>query len=777
MPQRSTNPELTTLAALLARLRGAIRRYVAAQGLARAVVWLGLAFWLSLAIDWFFEPPTAVRLAILVIAAVGFLTVFYRDVLRRLAAPLSDSSLALLLERRFKQLGGSLATAVELGEHPSAASGELNRQMLQHALHQAVERTRSLRLAEVFNPRPLVWAVVAAVLLVSSVVALALVSAPSLQVWFARNVRLADVRWPRKTSLSVAGFKDGKVRIARGSDFDLVVQADAKKVLPRVVQVRYTTEDGARGRDNLSQIGQTAPGADAPQDYVHTFKGVLVSIDLEVRGGDDRIPGLRIEVVDSPTASMSLDVAYPAYTGRAPARGVSASSLMSFPQGSQLTLRGTANKPLEKVEIVRVATGSEAPEPPVAAKVTGQGFEWALPPLDKDETLLVTLHDADGLRNRQPLRLSLAALPDEAPQVLAQVQGIGTAITPQARIPFQGQVTDDYGLGKSWFEHQIGEAEAIAKPLDLRPDGKLEGAAFPAAELQLTPGQQLLLGVKATDNRALEGGPNVGTSQRYLLEVVTPEELRALLEARELVLRRRLETIIEEFTETRDSLERVELPSAGPPSTARRASDDRRAFALQDTPPASDADKAAEADKAVEVPPTAAPVSPGSQAEAEAEARERRLQLSGLRVQRALQNSLRAAHEVTTLAGSFDDIRAELANNGLDSETLRARLKDGIADPLRAIAAEQFPRFDEGLGRLEQALDNPATGPAALLATRQQADVILIQLKGVLDKMIEMESFTEVLDMLRAIIADQEALQNQTKQRQNEQLQDLLDDE
>jgi len=776
MPQQPNNPGLTTLAALLARLRGDIRRYVAAQGSARAIVWLGLAFWLSLAIDWFFEPPTAVRLAILVVAIVGFLTVLYRDVLRRLAAPLADSSLALLLERRFKQLGGSLATAVELGEHPSAASGELNRQMLDHALHQAVERTRSLRLADVFNPRPLMWAVVTAVLLVSSVVTLALVSAPSLQVWFARNVRLADVRWPRKTSLSVAGFKDGKVRIARGSDFDLVVQADTKKVLPRVVQVRYTTEDGARGRDNLSQIGQAAPGAGTPQDYVHTFKGVLVSIDLEVRGGDDRIPGLRIEVVDSPTASMSLDVAYPAYTGRAPAKGVSASSLMSFPQGSQLTLRGTANKPLEKVEIVRVATGSEAPEPPIAAKVSGQGFEWTLPPLDKDETLLVTLHDADGLQNRQPLRLSLAALPDEAPQVLAQVQGIGTAITPQARIPFQGQVTDDYGLGKSWFEHQIGEAEATARPLELRPDGKLEGAAFPAAELQLTPGQQLLLGVKATDNRALEGGPNVGTSQRYLLEVVTPEELRALLEARELVLRRRLETIIEEFTETRDSLERVELPPAGPPSTARRASDDRRAFALQDAPPASDAEKT-EANKDAEVPPPSVAPSPGSTAEAEAEARERRLQLSGLRVQRALQNSLRAAHEVTTLASSFDDIRAELANNGLDSETLRARLKDGIADPLRAIAAEQFPRFDEGLGRLEQALDDPFTGPSALLATRQQADVILIQLKAVLDKMIEMESFTEVLDMLRAIIADQEALQQQTKRQQDEQLNDLLDDE
>jgi hypothetical protein len=364
---------------------------------------------------------------------------------------------------------------------------------------------------------------------------------------------------------------------------------------------------------------------------------------------------------------------------------------------------------------------------------------------------------------------------------LAQLSGIGSAITAQARVPVTGQVSDDYGLSRAWFEYQVGETPAGERPLALAADGRLDGNAFSVAELQLGPGQHLLLGVKAADNRALEGGVNVGTGQRYLLEVVSPEELRAMLEARELVLRRRLETIVEEFTETRDSLDRVELTTAPPKAAARGRGLSTWAFVGQ-TPgeaperPASDS-RAAETPPANEPPPRGSPGAPAGSEGTEADERLRRVQLNELRVQRALQNGQRAAHEVSALASSFDDIRAELVNNGLDSETLRARLQQGIADPLRAIATEQFSQFEARLEELSRRLEDPAAGPSALLAARQQADVILLQMKQVLDKMIEMESFTEVLDMLRSIITSQEALHRQTQARREEKTRELLGDE
>ena len=44
-----------------------------------------------------------------------------------------------------------------------------------------------------------------------------------------------------------------------------------------------------------------------------------------------------------------------------------------------------------------------------------------------------------------------------------------------------------------------------------------------------------------------------------MLDVVTPEQLRALLESRELVLRQRFESIMREMTETRDLLARAKM--------------------------------------------------------------------------------------------------------------------------------------------------------------------------------------------------------------------------
>ena len=54
-------------------------------------------------------------------------------------------------------------------------------------------------------------------------------------------------------------------------------------------------------------------------------------------------------------------------------------------------------------------------------------------------------------------------------------------------------------------------------------------------------------------------GPNVGSGEQWLLDVVTPEQLRALLESRELVLRQRFESIMQEMTETRDVLARAKM--------------------------------------------------------------------------------------------------------------------------------------------------------------------------------------------------------------------------
>jgi hypothetical protein len=205
-----------------------------------------------------------------------------------------------------------------------------------------------------------------------------------------------------------------------------------------------------------------------------------------------------------------------------------------------------------------------------------------------------------------------------------------------------------------------------------------------------------------------------------------------MLESRELNLRRRFEQLVGEVTETRDTLS--QLPSAD-----------------REPAPGASAGEGAGSDEPVHV--------------------------AALLVERALQNSRKNADETLGVAVAFDDIHDELVNNRVDTEELKSRLKQGIAEPLHRISSMAFPELERRLVGLQAALAAKApatqTTHAAVLA---QLDTILVDMQQVLDKMMEMETFNEVVDMLRAIIATQENINDETKKQRRQAVRDLLED-
>jgi hypothetical protein len=72
--------------------------------------------------------------------------------------------------------------------------------------------------------------------------------------------------------------------------------------------------------------------------------------------------------------------------------------------------------------------------------------------------------------------------------------------------------------------------------------------------------------------------------------------------------------------------------------------------------------------------------------------------------------------------------------------------------------------------------DPQAAGPARD-AAREQADAILVQMNQILDKMLELETFNEVLDLLRGIIDSQDQISRETKQKQKDKLKELLEED
>ncbi|MHC4402842.1 MAG: coiled-coil domain-containing protein [Planctomycetota bacterium] len=840
----------------LAALRRRIRRYVWVHGLAAAVAWLGVAFWISLGVDWLFEPAVIVRAVFLGAVGVVLAGVLCRLILRRAFVRLSNRNMAMLLERSFPQFDESLLTAVELSARADGL-GPYTRRMLDRTSRRAAEPIESVRFSRVFNPVPLRRAVLIALLLAAGILSFGVLAPEAFALWTRRCLRFGDELWPRNTRLVVEGFADGVVKVARGDDLTVIAKADLNMPeVPDVVRIRYRVDGGSRLRRTMTRLGTADPSRDRFQEYSHTFTSVLAPIRFDVVGGDDVVRDLRIEVVPSATVvDMALDCRYPEYMDRPP-QTIPVTGSVQIPKGTRVTIRATANKDLVRAQIsdgeeshVRVheaveavgriveyqdrirrrtaagddcrqlaqyqrsladyveqftryiearedARAAETSRPSVGlAAALGQmlqvvdtlergghgeaekqqeevvgrleearrrlemlfrfrSFSHTIPKLTEDTTLLFVLFDADGLKSRRPLPLAISAQADEPPKLAVHLRGIGPAITSQARLPAAGEVSDDFGVARIWFEWVVDQKQGGNVPIR-EPSGNVTqldlDAAMEVRPLSLSPGQKLLVRLKAADRCDLAEGPNETASERWLLDVVTPGQLRILLEARELALRQRFQRVIQEVTETRDLLARMRFD--------RPVGDDASGPAAGTAAgTAEDVDgEQADAPDGKEPPPA-----------------EQTLASRMLRVQRALQNSQKNAHETLGLAEAFADVRLELINNRIDTAEWKIRLEAGIAEPLRRIADEMFPELDRRLNRLEAGLIGDS-GPQQRSLAVEQTDAILATMRSVLRRMLELEDFNKAVELLRRIIRAQKDLGDQVKQRHKDKLRELLE--
>jgi hypothetical protein len=799
MATGSATVELTSdLQSLLAGLRWRIRLYIWLEGLSLAVIWLAAMFWIGFALDYLpvlvgaSEMPAIAR-AILLVGTGGVLAyILYRWILSRAFVQLGDRSMALLLERRFSGFHDSLVTSVELADLPDHAS-TFSRELLGKTKDEARAEVGKVQYLQVFNSGSLAWKMLLAAVMGLTVFAFFGANARAFEHAAERLYLLSNEPWPRSAFIEVEGVEvqraaapgeeagrtltipfdaSGVVKVAKGSNVSLRVraaQAPQSQVVPQYCTVYYrtlNTEAGIRGERGSVTMSNFRDATEWRNFWFDgkPFKGVLSTIQFDVVGYDHRASGYKLEVVDSPAVvETTLDLTYPAYmvdeatANHLPVKDQPYLPAGTFiPTGTQVTLKFKSNKPLKQAEIVPEGGGEPTIIDIPANAKDRSSFSYKINALAGSQTLDISLLDADNVATERPFRVFLTAIEDQPPLVEVAMKGIGSAVTPDVLIPIRGKVSDDYAVADTWFDIQVNES---GDPRDIKFGLGKGGAAqheidfrYERAEktgLEIKPGDKLFLAIKASDKFNLptpdgsQSEPHVASGDRYQLDVVTPEELLAQLEVREVGLRRRFELIIDEMTQLRDSLLRVKAtlsPGAASDPEDLRGDDDAEGKELT-----------------------------------KEQIEQRAVELRLLRVQRALQQSQKSVAEVAGVAAGFLDIREELINNRVDTEDRKNRLKDQIADPLNAACANEFPQLDQKLNALETLLreaglkvDPAAAGPPADLAI-DQANQTLIKLEEVLAKMQDLETYNELLEIVRDLLKDQEKLIERTQQERKRQ--------
>ena len=486
MAKRPTKAKLPhEIRRVLRGLRWRIRAYVWLQGLSLALIWLVITFWVSLAIDYLpvlagaSEMPRQARGVLLAIISAVLLYILFQWIFRRTFVRLTDRSMAVLLERRFRDLDDSLITSVELA--PGKAS-DVQRRMLQETESQALFGLQNLRLGGVFNIRPLLLHLLGATALAATIGGLFVVNASALELGVNRIFLLGDAAWPRNSRISVVGvetkqpestgdpstwragtspFTSRRVKVARGASVNLLVQADGSaKVIPDMCTVAYRTAEGDRGRVNMTRIGSPRDGYQLYRYGGKPFAGILSDVHFDVIGFDHRLYDYMVQAVDSPAVvTAELDCTFPAYLVDEQLslwlpRTLELTTGMQLPQGTAVTMRVGANKPLRSIHLFNPDNQQSTALPPGEEP---QGFDFRIPALNDHLSLEVTLVDTDGVVSERPHRVYIAAIEDAPPVLDIGLKGIGSAITPDVLIPIEGKITDDYFVDRCWVEAFVND--------------------------------------------------------------------------------------------------------------------------------------------------------------------------------------------------------------------------------------------------------------------------------------------------------------------------------
>lgn len=744
----------------LGQVRRMLRKYVCIQTLLSAMCWGLFVFWIGGLFDFLpvragsSESPRWLRIVFLVCMFGGCAWIIIGWALPRLLRRIKDRSVALLIEKHYEQFDNRLVTAVELSDGRNLDEEVSNPRAYQNMLERVHgsldERISQVEVRELFNWQP-IWSRGVLTVLAVGLTTFAIFGFPNwMSIWANRLFALSDRPWPRQAQLETDGiqlqlpafsrqlasertlipFENGLVRVPQGSRAVLMISAQAEeKVVPEVCTMFYASEDGERGRANLRRIGAVKDGwqefaLDGPP-----LDGIASSMEIDVVGLDYSLRDLFIEAV-SPVLITDLQIkcTYPKYLLQSVTRPeqemLPYQTGIRIPQGTEVSLIGKTSRGIGRVDyLLQNRETDESGQLSIADRIvrleaSGTQFEIPIGKLNATEVVEVRVLDEFGLPSERIPRYVLSMLEDSVPEVTAKLVGIGSSITPNALLPIQGTVTDDNGVAGVYVDLLRGENESVIIPTNLEEGDKLDTTIDLkqlAEQGRFAPkiGETIGLVVEARDYYDLSENGHEGQSPPIQLNIVTKDELLVILDRQELGLRQRLEQIILELNELQEIISSLALLEGEP-------FEDRTRF----------------------------------------------------RAQQCIQQTDKSEQELDSLAKRMDNIRMQLKNNRTDSYDRELRLQSRVIAPLRRVVDLHFAGLSANLQNA--AIRSNQRVPPSYSAALSDLSFILDELEKIKSSMLDIESFNEIIDLVRGLLDEQDLLIQETEKAQKAKILDFL---
>lgn len=299
----------------------------------------------------------------------------------------------------------------------------------------------------------------------------------------------------------------GDVEIVKGED--LFINATVNHLTTEEAQLEWQSE----GAKAANQIAMKSGGN---LKFTHKLERVRESLSYRVQLGKETSRWYNVTVVEPPLIrSLQITVNYPNYTRREPlALAENLGDILALP-GSKVSLRLTANKEL-RAAALQFSWDAAAPLQLNEETATGE-FK-----IDKAGTYAISLEDAKGLRNFDPIQYRIELETDQSPRVTITFPGQDVDLDESMSVPLSVLAEDDYGFSSAEivYEHLSslgGEPQKGRWPLPFndrhQPRLTLQ-AIWDFTQLGMQPDDVVRYYAEVRDNDVISG-PKSAQSQTY----------------------------------------------------------------------------------------------------------------------------------------------------------------------------------------------------------------------------------------------------------------------
>jgi hypothetical protein len=480
-------------------------------------------------LDYFLDLPLAVRAIFLfldVAVLVGFVALNANRIRK---GKLTREQTALMVQRKWPTLKGSLIAAVQF----TGGSGQVpNRsaKLVEQLLTQVAPQVEKLRFQEVFPARAN-WRLTALALLVWWALGLIAFLAMPVSLLLFERLFLSNQAFPAQTRV-IAGSQD--ITVGLGDNVQLEARAAGRIPSRAIVEIFHS--------DGTKEELPVASQADRAELFSTNIHNIQNPFQYRFKINDAIGEKYTVKTRITPLLEK-LDCAatYPAYTGLGSKQLVP--NQISVIAGTVLQLRVTASTDLSQATLVYQGwTGS------VPMKLDAKDAKVAtltLPVMNSDLTgFSIALKDKAGVSSVNDTIYHVESISDEPPTVrIAQPTEESLTVTLHSKLQIVIEVSDNYGLSKLSLHYEITPAttgDQEPQPVELKPiDIDLKQTPFtpnvvatvtvPISVADQTPpwheGDSIRYWIEATDNNNVTG-PGVTVSNSQQLIVVTPEAKR-----------------------------------------------------------------------------------------------------------------------------------------------------------------------------------------------------------------------------------------------------------